>query len=215
MVTLSILVKHGGGSNQTMKTFVFTCVWCRVVTALHVRPHSAHRLMPCCIYQCWLRGKFNPTAAACLSGEVKESLAERRPASSQGSVNILFVCVVYFVVRTVSIATRSSGAPGKEVSVDMFRHLQGFSLFYISDWGLFKDSINVTCCQLKLNELHFNLITLRRIPLRHTEGERALSQSIYSITWALVKLESCGCMYRQRDPQLQTQWHSDAGTQAR
>ncbi len=72
-------------------------------------------------------------AAACLSVEVKESLAERRPASSQGSVNILFVCGVYFFVQIVSIATRSPGAPGKEVSVDMFRHLQGLVLFYISD----------------------------------------------------------------------------------
>lgn len=72
-------------------------------------------------------------AAACLSVEVKDSLGESRPASSQGSLNILFVRPIYFVVSMVSIATRSSGAPGKEVSVDMLRHRQGFLLLYISD----------------------------------------------------------------------------------
>lgn len=38
-------------------------------------------------------------------------------------------------------------------------------------------------------------------------GEGELSQSFYSITWALVKLESCGCMYPQRHPQLEAQTH--------
>ena len=91
-----------------------------------------------------------------------------------------------------------------------------FSLFLIptTDVCLWIQLLMSQVVNRKINRLHVNLITLRRIPLRHlshthththTHTHRAVPKLI---TWALVKLESCGCMYPQRDLQLHTQEHS-------
>lgn len=70
-------IQHGAGSDRTMKT--------RVVY------FTSHRLMPRCIYYWWLCGKFSPTAAACLSVEVKESL-ESGYSKYSACLRCLFCC---------------------------------------------------------------------------------------------------------------------------